>query len=604
MATYRELKSESYIKQNISFAEILLNTTFQTYGKNKYSCFCPFHSDREDSFRVYVNKRGEVRFHCFGECRGDWDIYDIIMRRKKCSFREAQQEFAGYVGEAEFQTYSNQQSPAVDTSDEKPEAVHIITDEIEFAPECIEALNDATDIYNSLLSDESEQFAKIVNYLGRRGIDQELIGDFRIGFSPPFKDDIYEGRALIKNHLNLFHKDYREFHPYNKVGLVRLLDDETSMASKNYKHFVDNRKFIGIYGEYGDFFAGRITFPVYDRNGCIQGLIGRRPDNRGHTRWVKQQAGDTGIRPVGWLYGIDKAATAIKQYKTVILVEGIFDYFAFYKLFQNTDLACVVSTLGTKLTDEGRRILQSLGVENFIVAYDWDDAGRYAIKKSAGEIGARVYYLGGMAEKDDPAVSLKSMIPTISGFSLSHLLSAAKNIQEKTDKPIFISHITTGPRADREIILKPDACLGNEVIPKHTRKVKEYFYDADQFLPLLIYDHGNKTALDAKIETLIDMLESRPTETAADNSFKLPANFIEDANYSDLGPALIFWLRIAIEQQRRKRKIREADATLAGWLKTSRATIIKYKKILLADGYLNADTSRKIQRLSVNYFPK
>ena len=33
-------------------------------------------------------------------------------------------------------------------------------------------------------------------------------------------------------------------------------------------------------------------------------------------------------------------------------------------------------------------------------------------------------------------------------------------------------------------------------------------------------------------------------------------------------------------------------------------TIIKYKKMLLEDGYLNADTSRKLQRLSVKYFPK
>jgi DNA primase catalytic core len=604
MATYRELKSESYIEQNISFAEAVLKTTFQMYGKNKYSCFCPFHSEREDSFRVYVNKRGEVRFHCFGECKGDWDIYDVIMRRKKCSFREAQQEFAGYVGEAEFQTYSNQQSPTVDTSGEVPDETHIGADEIELALECVDALNDAADFYNSLLSDESKQFAKIVNYLCRRGIDQELIKDFRIGFSPPFKDDKYEGRALIKNNLELFHADYREFYPYNKTSLVRLLDDETSMASKYYKNYVDNNTYLGIFGEYGDFFAGRITFPVYDRNGCIQGLIGRRPDNRGKLRWVKQQAGDTGIRPKVWLYGIDKAAAAIKRYKTVILVEGIFDYFAFYKLFQDKGMACVVSTLGTKLTDEGRRILQSLGVENFIVAYDWDNAGRYAIKKAAGEIGAMVYYLGGMKESDDPAVSLKSMISVISGFSLSHQLSAAKNIQEKTDKPIFISHITTGPRTDREIILKPDTCLGNEAIPKQTQKVKEYFYDADQFLPLLTYDHGNKVALEAKIEKLIDLLESRPTETAADDSFRLPANFIEDANFSNLGSALIFWLRIAIEQQRRKRKIRETDATLAGWLKTSRATIIKYKKMLLVDGYLNADTSRKAQRLSVNYFPK
>jgi DNA primase len=33
---------------------------------------------------VYVNKKDEVRFHCFGACKGDWDIYDLIMLRMKC----------------------------------------------------------------------------------------------------------------------------------------------------------------------------------------------------------------------------------------------------------------------------------------------------------------------------------------------------------------------------------------------------------------------------------------------------------------------------------------------------------------------------------------
>ena len=124
------------------------------------------------------------------------------------------------------------------------------------------------------------------------------------------------------------------------------------------------------------------------------------------------------------------------------------------------------------------------------------------------------------------------------------------------------------------------------------------------FFPMLTYDHGNRAALEAKIEALTDLIETSPVETSADKPFRLPANFVTESNYADLGPALIFWLRIAIEQQKRKRKIRETDGTLASWLKTSRATIIKYKKMLLEDGYLNADTSRKLQRLSVNYFPK
>lgn len=125
-------------------------------------------------------------------------------------------------------------------------------------------------------------------------------------------------------------------------------------------------------------------------------------------------------------------------------------------------MPCVVSTLGTKLTEEGKNVLLSAGVENFVVAYDWDDAGRYAIKKAAHEVGGNVYYLGGMTENDDPAVKLKDIVHSINGFSLNHLMSAAIKIQDKTDKPVFISHITTGNIAEREIIFKPDTCLGND----------------------------------------------------------------------------------------------------------------------------------------------
>jgi len=207
MTTYKELKSVSHLKQNISFAESLLNISFHTYGKDRFSTYCPFHNDREDSFRAYINKLGEIRFHCFGTCKGDWDIYDIIMRQKKCSFKAAQQEFAVYVGEKEFQAYSNPQIPNIDTSDETPDETHIIAEEIELAPELINVLDDGADFYNGLLLKHPEQFSKPFSYLKKRGVDQELIKDFRIGFSPAYNDEQFEGRALIKNHLDLFHDD-------------------------------------------------------------------------------------------------------------------------------------------------------------------------------------------------------------------------------------------------------------------------------------------------------------------------------------------------------------------------------------------------------------
>ncbi|MEE8432258.1 MAG: toprim domain-containing protein, partial [Candidatus Desulfatibia sp.] len=132
-------------------------------------------------------------------------------------------------------------------------------------------------------------------------------------------------------------------------------------------------------------------------DGQVHGIIGRRPDNRKNAiQWLKQKTEDTFITTKGWLYGIDKAHRYIRHYKTIILVEGIFDYFAFYKLLQDMDKPIIASTLGSNLTDEARGILKGLGVENFIVAYDWDSAGRKAIKQIATDVAGRVYYLGGM----------------------------------------------------------------------------------------------------------------------------------------------------------------------------------------------------------------
>jgi DNA primase len=73
-----------------------------------------------DSLMVYVNKNDEVRFHCFGACKGDWDIYDLIMLRKKCRFRKAQQIWAEHLGIADFKSYDGS-SPCIPEPDETPE---------------------------------------------------------------------------------------------------------------------------------------------------------------------------------------------------------------------------------------------------------------------------------------------------------------------------------------------------------------------------------------------------------------------------------------------------------------------------------------------------
>jgi len=599
MTTYKDLKSAKYIDATINFVEGLRGIDFKRTGNNRYSSYCPFHLDRKDSFRVYVDGNDEVKFHCFGECNMNWDIYDVIMVSNKCSFQQAQQTFADYLGIEDFKPYlgKSESIPDFDRLKEPDESIEFAEPE-KLAPEVVGALRDASVFYNKMLINNKDRFNKVHKYLHRRGVDTDLIQKFNIGFAPTLKDEKHLGRALIRNYLDRFDADYKEFYPFNKGGLVRLLNDGSF-----YMQFMDFSKRSIFVSSYADYFAGRITFPICNMDGQVHGIIGRRPDSRKNgVHWMKQTTEDTFITTKGWLYGIDKAHRYIRHYKTIILVEGIFDYFAFYKLLQDMDKPIIVSTLGSNLTDEAGGILKGLGVENFIVAYDWDNAGRKAIKQIATDVAGRVYYLGGMTERQDPADKLKGVVNAISGFSLKHLMASAKKIQEKTDKPIFISHITAGKREEREVVFRPDTIITE--LPGKAETAKEYFYDIEKFLPLLSCDHRNKSALDKTLYEITKLLEARPETPKSNRYFTIPANFLKSEAYDDLGPAIILWLRIVIEQQTKKRKIRETDGTLAGWLNTSRATISSYKRMLKDLGFLNIDTSKKLQTLSVRYFPR
>ena len=606
MTTYKDLKSAKYIDATINFAEGLLGINFKRTGNNRYSAYCPFHFDRKDSFRVYIDGEDEVKFHCFGECNMNWDIYDVIMVRNKCSFRQAQQTLADFLGIKDFKPYGGKSTsiPDFEQLKEPDEPIDFAEPE-KLAPEIIDALRDASVFYNKMLINNEDRFNKVHKYLHRRGVDTELIQKFNIGFAPTLKDEEYLGRALIWNYLDRFNADYKEFYPFYKGSVVRLLNDGTY-----YIQFIDFGMKSPFTSNYADYFAGRITFPIYNMDGQVYGIIGRRPDNRKNAiQWMKQQTEDTFITTKGWLYGIDKAHRYISHYKTVILVEGIFDYFSFYHLLQDMHKPIIVSTLGSNLTDEVKGILKELGIKNFIIAYDWDATGKKAIAKIARDIGGTVHYLGGMLEGQDPADKLKGVVNAISGFSLQHLMASAKRIQKTTDKPIFISHITTGKPDKREVVFKPETFLEDEIIPAlpggtETKTVKEYYYGIEEFLPLLSYDHRNKSALDKTLYEIIKLLEARPEKPNSDRCFTIPANFLKTEAYDDLGPAIILWLRIVIEQQTRKRKIRETDGTLAEWLNTSRATISSYKRTLKDLGFLNIDTSRKLQTLSVRYFSK
>jgi DNA primase catalytic core len=598
MASYKDIKSVAYFSDNIRFAEKLLGIKCWKTGKHSFSAHCPFHNDRKDSLRVHVDKYNVVRFHCYG-CPFDCDIYQLIQMKRECSFHQAQKIFADYLGIKDFVFFRKGAAEYyTDNEDvEKDDSVSFIAPP-EPDPQIIAVMNDAVWFYNHLLTGHTEKFEKVFRYLTQRGVGQQIIHDFHIGYAPPFKDEDFEGRALLYHFHDRFKKDYHTFWPFYQGGLVRLIN-----GVRYLQRYVDPSKDAFI-ANYSDFFTGRLIFPVYNIDGCIQGIVARKTDNAG-TRWLKQKGA---INAKSWLYGIDKAARYIRQYRTVILVEGIFDYFAFLNIFQDPSRPIVVSTLGTNLSTEAMSIFSELGVQNFVVAFDWDAAGKKAIITAQGALRAKVYYLGGMADDEDPAVKLKGVAGAIEGFSLKHLLGSAKKSQDKSSKPINASYITSGPAGRRNVIFKPAAVADeNDLLPVPRDlidPVKEYHYNVDDFMPLLSYDSGNRASLENKLHEIQRLLETKPVKPESDDCFTMPAKFISMEIYDDLGDALILWLWLAINQQKHGRRVVGYDKELAPRLNTSRPTFNKYKQQLKNLGYLSIKSLKKGPGLSVKYFPK
>lgn len=418
MTTYQAITSAANFDIAIPYTETLLGIRFKEVKKNRYSAQCPFHADTKESFMAYVNRKDELRFHCFGACKGDWDIVDLIMLRKNIPFLPAQKAWVEHLGSANFK-FDAGSRPSIPEPDETPEPDEpvVFVKSMKLDPKSDVILEEVADFYNGLLLLNDNRFKHVWDFLVRHGVGKDAIAEFKIGYAPPYDDEQYQGRALIDNFLQRFEKDYETFNAYTDSGLARLLNNSSIKGYGYYYRQIDFSRSNPFSRNYGDSLAGRIVFPIYDADARPVGLVGRCPGDKG-VRWLKQQTREVPLSDMGWLYGLEKARRNIRHYRTIILVEGIFDYFAFYNLLQDQDKTVVVSTLGSYVTREAAAILKSLEIEHFIVAFNWDELGRNGIERMAAKSNGWVYYLGGLALDQTPYDMLKPVTDAISGFSL------------------------------------------------------------------------------------------------------------------------------------------------------------------------------------------
>ena len=282
---------------------------------SSYFGLCPFHNEKSPSFSV---SREKQMYYCFG-CGAGGNVFTFLMEYENYSFQEALKYLADRAGvELPEAEYSKE---ARERADQKAILLEIKKVAAQY-------------FYVQL---KSPQGAHALSYLKDRGLSDEMIHSFGLGYSNKYSNDLYQ---YLKS------KGYRD-ELIVKAGLVT----------------VDER-----YGV-SDKFWNRVMFPIMDSNSRVIGFGGRV---MGDAKPKYLNSPETMIFDKSRnLYGLNRARSSRKPY--FLLCEGYMDVISLHQAgFSNA-----VASLGTALTP-GHASLIKRYVKEVYLTYDSDEAGTKA----------------------------------------------------------------------------------------------------------------------------------------------------------------------------------------------------------------------------------
>lgn len=285
---------------------------------------CPFHHEKTGSFTVSPSKG---IYKCFG-CGKAGNAVGFVMEIEQCSYIEAIKQLAQrYHITIEERELTQEEKQRQDDR----ESMFVVND---FANRW----------FQSQLFDTQEGTAVGMAYLRQRGIREDIIRKFQLGYSP-------ERAKLWEEAKKAGYQDtYLVNNPDNQIGTGVCLKDEQ--------------------GRLFDRFRGRVIFPFFSVSGKVTGFAGRlikQSDKAG-----KYVNSPTSIlyEKKHELYGFYQAKQAIKREDCCYLVEGQLDVI---QLVQS-GIENVVASGGTALTYPQIRLIHRF-TENATILYDGDSAG-------------------------------------------------------------------------------------------------------------------------------------------------------------------------------------------------------------------------------------
>jgi DNA primase len=284
-------------------------------GKN-HSGLCPFHAEKTPSFSVSPDKQ---IFHCFG-CGAGGDVFKFLELQEGLNFPEAVKKLAASAG-ITLPTESGSPGQDKRSEDERKVLLKIVAEAAEY--------------YRKELEGTAGSSARA--YLKKRGVNDQVVQDFGLGFSRP------EWDGLLRT---LKHKGYTPGQ-MERAGLI-------VKRSEGEGHY--------------DRFRGRLMFPIRDITGNVIAFGGRVMDDS-LPKYLNSSETPLYSKS-NTLYGLNAAKEAGRKQGYFIIVEGYLDAIACHQY----GVRNAVATLGTALTEGHLRLMRRF-VDKLVLIFDPDPAG-------------------------------------------------------------------------------------------------------------------------------------------------------------------------------------------------------------------------------------
>jgi DNA primase len=342
-------------------------------GAQNFSGLCPFHQEKTPSFSVHSTRQ---YYYCFG-CQEKGDVFTFIQKIENITFPEAVRLVAQKLGiplpKASYATEGEAKEARL-----RGQLLDVHERAVAFFQECL----------------RRPEGARAREYLLGRGLNDEMIAKFRIGYAPDsgfllrdrlkgeFSEEVLRESGLFSWKQDESGRQASGVGRQENAGApslsVRSLDGQGGGVDSPEAETLEahGSKLAAMYSK----FRNRVMFPIASDAGKVIAFTGRTlaTDEKSGPKYLNSP--ETPIYSKGKvLFNLDLAKEWIKKFDYAILVEGQMDCISVFAAgFHN-----VIASSGTAFTELQAKLLGRFG-KNVVVNFDPDTAGAKAAERTIG----------------------------------------------------------------------------------------------------------------------------------------------------------------------------------------------------------------------------